>query len=69
MLIPTFLVNRNCRFPLYGCCSSKLLGVCGGGGRGMGEGSVILQISIYKMSKSWELNVQHVDYSEQYCTI
>lgn len=35
----------------------------------MGESSVTVETSICKMSKSWGLNVQHIDCSERYCIV
>ena len=33
----------------------------------MGEGGQKVQTCIYKMNKSWEYNVQHGKYGQEYC--
>ena len=35
----------------------------------MDEGGQNVHISSYKIDKSWGCNVQHGDYSEQYCIV
>ena len=35
----------------------------------IGEGGQKIQTSSYKINKSWACNVQHDDYSQQYCTV
>ena len=35
----------------------------------MGEKGQKVEISSYKMSKSWGCNVQHGDYSQEYCIV